>query len=77
MKCDRAFSQRSSLRTHELSHQSGLIHDTYVVEWISMVWDKIPMIWDMIDLANYNLDLHADLNKFDHHKNSNAGDTKK
>ena len=31
MKCDRAFSQRSSLRTHELSHQCGLIHDTYEV----------------------------------------------
>ena len=29
MKCDKAFSQRSSLRTHELSHQCGLIHDTY------------------------------------------------
>ena len=42
-----------------------------------MVWDKIPMIWDIIDLANYSLDLHADLTKFDHHKNSNAGDTKK
>ena len=29
MKCDRAFSQRNSLRTHELSHQCGLIHNTY------------------------------------------------
>ena len=47
------------------------------VQWLSMVWDKIPMIWDIIDLANYSLDLHADLTKFDHHKNSNAGDTKK
>ena len=31
MKCDKAFSQRSSLRTHELSHQSGLIRETYVL----------------------------------------------
>jgi hypothetical protein len=42
-----------------------------------MVWDKIPMIWDIINLVNYSLDLHADLTKFDYHKNPNAGDTKK
>ena len=47
------------------------------VQWLSMVWDKIPMIWDIIDLANYSLDLHVDLTKFDYHENSNAGDTKK
>ena len=47
------------------------------VQWLSMVWDKIPMIWDIIDLANYSLDLHVDMTKFDLHKNSNAGDTKK
>ena len=46
------------------------------VQWLSMVRDKIPMIWDIIDHANYSLDLHADLTKFDHHKNSKAGDTK-
>ena len=46
------------------------------VQWLSMVWDKIPIIWDIIDLSNYSLDWHADLARFDHHENSNVGDTK-
>ena len=48
-----------------------------MVQWLSMVWDKIPMIGDVIDLANNSSDLHFDLTKFDYHENSNAGDTKK
>ena len=36
-----------------------------------------PRIQDKIDLADYSLDLHFDLTKFDYHENSNAGDTKK
>ena len=47
-----------------------------VVQWCSMVWDKIPMIWDIIDLANYSLDWHDDLTKSEHHGNSNVADTK-
>ena len=46
------------------------------LQWLSMVWDKIPMIWDIIDLANYSLDLQVDMTKFDYHENSNANDTK-
>ena len=46
------------------------------VQWLSMVWDKIPMIWDIIDLANYSLDWHDDLTKSEHHGNSNVADTK-
>ena len=46
------------------------------VQWLSMVWDKIPTIWDMTDLANYSLDLHFDLTKFDYHENSNVADKK-
>ena len=48
----------------------------YYVQWLSMVWDKIPMIWDIIDLANYSLDWHDDLTKSEHHGNSNVADTK-
>ena len=48
-----------------------------LVQWLSMVWDKIPMIWDIIDLANYSLDLYDDLTKSDFHGNSNAADAKK
>ena len=47
------------------------------VQWLSMVWDKIPTIWDIIDLANNSLDWYDDLTKSEHHGNSNAGDTKK
>ena len=47
------------------------------VQWLSMVWDKIPMIWDIIDLANYSLDWCDDLTKSDYHGNSNVADTKK
>ena len=47
------------------------------VQWLSMVWDKIPMIWDIIDLANYSLDWYDDLTKSDYHGNSNVADTKK
>ena len=46
------------------------------LQWLSMVWDKIPMIWDIIDLANYSLDWHDDLTKSEHHGNSNVADTK-
>ena len=46
------------------------------IQWLSMVWDKIPMIWDIIDLANYSLDWHDDLTKSEHHGNSNVADTK-
>ena len=49
---------------------------TCKVQWLSMVWDKIPMIWDIIDLANYSLDWHDDLTKSEHHGNSNVADTK-
>ena len=49
---------------------------TMTVQWLSMVWDKIPMIWDIIDLANYSLDWHDDLTKSEHHGNSNVADTK-
>ena len=45
-------------------------------QWLSMVWDRIPMIWDIIDLANYSLDWHDDLTKSEHHGNSNVADTK-
>ena len=51
--------------------------DWLVVQWLSMVWDKIPMIWDIIDLANYSLDWYDDLTKSDYHGNSNVADTKK
>ena len=47
------------------------------LQWLSMVWDKIPMIWDIIDLANYSLDWYDDLTKSDYHGNSNVADTKK
>ena len=47
-----------------------------ILQWLSMVWDKIPMIWDIIDLANYSLDWHDDLTKSEHHGNSNVADTK-
>ena len=47
-----------------------------LIQWLSMVWDKIPMIWDIIDLANYSLDWHDDLTKSEHHGNSNVADTK-
>ena len=46
------------------------------LQWLSMVWDKIPMIWDIIELANYSLDWHDDLTKSEHHGNSNVADTK-
>ena len=50
---------------------------THQVQWLSMVWDRIPMIWDIIDLANYSMDWHDDLTKSEHHGNSNVADTKK
>ena len=51
--------------------------DQSYVQWLSKVWDKIPMIWDIIDLANYSLDWYDDLTKSDYHGNSNVADTKK
>ena len=54
---------------NENAHEKSL-------QWLSMVWDKIPMIWDIIDLANYSLDWHDDLTKSEHHGNSNVADTK-
>ena len=56
---------------------SGPIDPKFEVQWLSMVWDKIPMIWDIIDLANYSLDWYDDLTKSDYHGNSNVADTKK
>ena len=47
------------------------------VQWLSMVWDKIPMIWDIIDLTNYSLDWYDGLTKSDYQRNSNVADAKK
>ena len=65
-------------KSHEKENLTKAIYIfSLKVQWLSMVWDKIPMIWDIIDLANYSLDWYDDLTKSDYHGNSNVADTKK